>query len=282
MLTLDVIPKYLDLDEYVKRTALEDDYAELVTEDTLVLVEGVPRILYLKLDWDFSEMVKILSRIEYQQSERTGGLKTTSRVFGYQPRVALRRDFCTATSLSAEDPAANELVCSFGDRIEQIYREHFPATYQVHAGLAREKILPEWKIGDSPFTSGIINKNNPLKYHFDAGNFEQVCSLMLGFKRDVVGGHLSCPELGIGFEIANNSLLIFDGQSILHGVTPIKRLTPSAYRYTVVYYTLKGMWNCAPLTEEIARIRKVKTEREKKRAGVFDDAIVDQHGERKE
>lgn len=279
---IEVSRKPLDVDEYIKRSALESDFSRVISGNTLLVVNGVPSALYLKLDdWDFTELVTVLQSIEYQQSERTGGLKTTSRVFGFQPRVALRRDYCTATSLAYQDSHANSVVSSFAPRIEGLYREFFPAVQQKHAALASEKILPEWKIPNSAFTSGIINKNNPLKYHYDSGNFEDVCSCMLGFKRDIGGGYLAMPEFDLAFEVADNSLSIFDGQSILHGVTPLKRLTPHAYRYTIVFYTLKGMWNCEPLDAEIARIRKKKTERELKRAGILDEAIVDQHGEQK-
>lgn len=276
---LNVTRKDIDLKEFVKRSALEDDCPNLITKDTVIVHDGHPIVVYQKLDVDTSPLTEVLQRIPYQQSERTGGLKTVSRVFGYQPRVALRRDYCTATSLAYEDSNANDVVCSFGKQIEQIYQEYFPATHDKHRKLSMEKILPEWRVSDTCFTSGIINKNNPLKYHFDSGNFEDVCSCMIGLKRDIGGGHLSFPEFGFKLEISDRSLSIFDGQSVLHGVTPIVRVTPKAYRYTIVYYTLKGMWNCAPLTEEIARIKAMKTKREMKRAGLLDEVVVDQHGE---
>lgn len=123
----------------------------------------------------------------------------------------------------------------------------------------------DYVIQDSAFTSGIINKNNPLKYHFDRGNFVDVWSNMLVFKHRIEGGFLSCPEFDIGFELKHNSLLMFDGQGILHGVTPIKRHGPESYRYSIVYYSMRQMWQCRPLGEEIDRIRKKKTERERKR-----------------
>jgi len=78
---------------------------------------------------------------------------------------------------------------------------------------------------------------------------------------------LICPEFGLKFEISDGSLLIFNGQEILHGVSPIKKMSADAYRYTVVYYTMQQMWKCLPMPEEIKRIRQVKTAREQKRAG---------------
>ena len=282
MRVLENIKRPVNLKEFVKRTALEGDYTDLVRNETLVLQDGRPILYYTRLDWDFAPIREVLQHIPYSVSERTGGLKTVSRVFGYQPRIALRRDFCTATSLATEHPRKNQIITELGKRVSEVYTEHFPQVAATHAEQLK-KILPEWKLEGSVFTSGIINKNNPLKYHFDSGNFENVCSCMLGFKRDVQGGYLSVPELGLALEIADRSLAIFDGQSLLHGVTPITRLTPKAYRYTVVYYALKAMWKCGPLTSELARIRTLKTEREFKRANlerhqVHDELVVDNNG----
>jgi hypothetical protein len=125
--------------------------------------------------------------------------------------------------------------------------------------------MKDWTIGGSPFTSGIVNKNNQLKYHFDAGNFKGVLSNMVVFKKDVDGGHLVIPELDIALEVADNTLTIFNGQEILHGVSTIEYKNEQAYRYSIVYYSLEQMWKCEPLGDEIKRIRKIKTEREKKR-----------------
>jgi hypothetical protein len=88
---------------------------------------------------------------------------------------------------------------------------------------------------------------------------------MIVFKQYTEGGRLSCPEYGVKFEVADNTIIIFDGQKILHGVTPIKHLNKAAYRYSVVYYSLAQMWNCGHVNEELVRIRKVKRQREIKR-----------------
>lgn len=265
MKEIEITPIDIDLKQYVKRSALESDYETLIKDDCIVHTPDKGSILYKKLDWDFGQMENALRGIKYQKTERTGGLKTTSRVFGYQPRIALRRDYCTATSLALQEKEKNETVCNYGKRIIPIYKDFFPHVFEKHEQEVEERILPEWKIEGSPFTSGIINENNPLKYHFDSGNFKRVCSCMLVFKTDIDGGYLAVPELNVGFELVNHSLLIFDGQSLLHGVTPIRKLTPRAKRYTVVYYSLEQMWKCEPLSEELARIRAVKTQRERKR-----------------
>ena len=135
----------------------------------------------------------------------------------------------------------------------------------MHTETVKQKIKKEWVIKDSVFTSGIVNKNNQLNYHFDSGNFKGVYSNMIVFKGDVRGGHLVIPEIDISIEVADNTVTIFDGQDLLHGVSPIKYLHKESYRYSVVYYSLKRMWQCMEVEKEIDRIRKVKMQREIKR-----------------
>lgn len=259
--------RFINPRDYVKRGALESDFSTLLTESVIAIDDATEEILfvYKKLDFDTTEMVSALKRVDYQTSTRSNGLKTTSRVFGYLPRVPMRRDFCTTSSFARDQPSLHATVVKFGQLISSIYEEYTPETYAKHKKVMESSVLDEYEIKDTPFTSGIINKNNPLKYHFDSGNFEGMYSLMLGFKQDVSGGFLSIPDYDVGVEICNNSVFMFDGQEIMHGVTPIKRLSTRSHRFTVVYYSMKQIWNCLPLNEELARIRKIKTEREEKR-----------------
>jgi hypothetical protein len=211
------------------------------------------------------ELLKSLLTIKYDKNKRLAGLITRSRIFGYKPREKIRNDFCTSTMLAKESPKEHQIICNFAKTLSKIYKKQCPEIYNEHADLTKSKLLPEWTIGDTPFSSGIVNKNNALHYHFDSGNFKNVYSNMVAFKSNVKGGYLSIPAYDIGLEIANNSLVLFDGQKILHGVTPIKLLSENAYRLSIVYYSLQQMWNCQPLNEELARIKDVRTELEKKR-----------------
>ena len=83
---------------------------------------------------------------------------------------------------------------------------------------------------------------------------------MVVFKHKVKGGHLSMPEYNVKFECADNTAMMFDGQEILHGVTPIKKESEHSRRYSIVYYSLQQIWNCLPLDEELARMRNKKYE----------------------
>lgn len=258
----------LDYTEYVKHSAKLSEVGEILVGGVIGIDEDTKQVLFIQktLDIDPAEMLWALNRIKYETNIRTAGLKSTSRIFGYNPRNSIRKDYCSATSLAFTQPKEHAIVCQFGAKVAKLYAEHRPEAYRQHDELVKSKVLDEWAIKDTPFTSGIINKNNPLKYHFDTGNFNSVYSCMVTFKHDIAGGHLAMPEYGIAVNLPSNSVFMFDGQSILHGVTPIQELSKDAARYTVVYYSLKQIWKCLPLSEEVARVRNRRMDKEQRRA----------------
>lgn len=254
-----------DKDKFKKRSALRSDVSRMIKEDCIIYVDNQPTILYKKLTTDTSALRWAVKNIKYAEGKRSRGLKSISAVFGFSPRIAMRHDYCTVTAMAVNQKKQHHIITDFAKELVGYYKEYFPQQYEYHSNLVEERVMQDWTIGGSPFTSGIVNKNNQLKYHYDAGNFKGVLSNMVVFKRDVEGGHLVIPELDIVLEVEDNTLTIFNGQDILHGVSTIEYENEHAYRYSVVYYSLEQMWKCEPLGEEISRIRKVKTEREKKR-----------------
>ena len=257
----------LDIAPYKLRRAAESDYVELVKGSTVVYDEelGQVTVVYLELDDEFPGVTEALLSVPFSARSRTGGMVSTSATIGFAPRNTIRRDYCNAAALSRSHPEAHSRIASLAETVARYYEQYHPELYADHQRQV-EKVLLNWRLENSVFTSGIINKNNPLLYHHDAGNFKNVWSNMLAFKSKVGGGYLSVPEYNLGFQIRDRSLLMFDGQNLLHGVTPIQLLAPDAYRYTIVFFSLRGMWQCMTPDEEMQRYRKVRTEREFRRA----------------
>lgn len=274
MKIIEAKKKELNLKDWIKRSAKESDYSTLIEEPCVITENGKVKIIYDFLQEDTTDVQQALKRIKYTTGKRSRGLVSTSRIFGYRPRNEMRQDFCSSTSLASEHPKEHNVIASLALKLEPFYAKFNPEQYEQHKKESEEKIKKNWRIGSkSIYTSGIINKNNPLKYHFDTGNFVDVYSTMIVFKHDVEGGFLSVPEYDLGFKLPNNSIFLFDGQGLLHGVTPIKQLSKDAYRFSVVYYTLKRMWQCLEVTEELARIRQQKTVRERTR---LDNPLTEQ------
>lgn len=139
---------------------------------------------------------------------------------------------------------------------------------QVHLLERGKEILPEWKITGTGFTSGIINKNTPLRYHYDAGNFQTSWSAMLWLANGIQGGALAFPEYDAKILLEDGAWLFFSGQSILHGVTPIKMLSKQSYRYSLVFYANAEMRNCGTMEQELADAKKRRTISEQKERAV--------------
>lgn len=253
--------KKINLKEFRNRSATENDFSTLIDTDTTILHNGVPICVYIeKVPAETKQMFDCLTRIKYDTTTRTSGLITSSKIFGYAPRNAIRNLPCRATGLATSQPSENEILKKFAAIAADLYSKTNRELAEKHFKMTEEKVLKNYQMDSSMFTSGIVNHNNPLKYHFDSGNYVGVWSAMFAFKRDVEGGYLSFPEFDIGLKTSSCSLSMFDGQSILHGVTPIKKLKPSAVRYTVVYYSLKNMWSCETPQGEIERMRNKRLE----------------------
>lgn len=268
MKVIEIVPKELDLTLFKKRTALESDADEVIDYDCLITSNGVPKILYIKLNNNTDPLRWAVRTIKYSAGKRTRGLLSQSTIFGYRPRIATRKTYCSSTALSYSFPKQHYFIVDYAKELSTYYNNYFPDVFNKHTEEIKKRVMDEWTIAGTPFTSGIINKDNPLKYHHDRGNFKGVLSNMIAFKKGMKGGRLVIPEYGIKLEIDDNTLTVFDGQSIMHGVSPFQKIDEGGYRYTIVYYSLEQMWKCNTISEELTRIRVLKKSREHKRLDI--------------
>ena len=267
MKSINAKKREINIKEFRHRRAEEKDFSTLIDEDTCVYIDGKLAIVYVAaVEEDMSSFYTALENIRYDKSTRTSGLVTTSRIFGYAPRNVIRNAPCRASSLAGDAPEHHDAIVRAAAIAGKYYHKYNPELATLHQQLTDEKVLGNYKLGKTMFTSGIINDNNPLLYHFDAGNYKGVYSAMFGFKKGIEGGFLSVPEIDLGFKIGNKSLTLFDGQGLIHGVTPITKTHPDAKRYTIVYYSLQQMWNCKTPGTELEILRERRTSLERRRA----------------
>lgn len=248
----------------MKKTALVTDTTTLISEPTKFVLNGEVVMIYGKLN-DTEHIRQACKDITYEKSDRTAGLKTESRIFGFRPRRVIRGDYCSSTQLARQFSKEHEIITSLGKEFTNLYEIWAPEVFAKHEDQVTKNVLPEWIIPETIFTSGIVNKNNSLKYHLDSGNFKDCMSCMLVLRKDIEGGLLSIPEFDVRINLQDSTYLIFDGQKYLHGVTQITKKTTLSYRYSLVFYSLQQMCNCLPFQEELARVRVVKKAREEKR-----------------
>ena len=202
------------------------------------------------------------------QEGRLSGIVAPHRTFGFtQPSPLRRRWGCGRSSFDSQYPAAAAEVYRFAAEAEQVMRRWAPDPYR-HSAEAVARLIPEaWRIKGTPWTSGIINHTAALPYHRDSGNVRGSWSAMLGARHGLDGGLLHLADYDVYLAIPHGSISIFDGQSVVHGVTPLHRTHHDAWRYTLVTYSKAGLRECCPdPAGEAHRAQLKATEAEQRRA----------------
>lgn len=212
-------------------------------------------------------LLRAVETLRYDDNYRTKGLRSNSRVFGFQPRIPIRRDYCAVAALAYSQPEQHATLIRYGKASAEMYERLQPQMFREQVDTLAKRVLPHWREEGVHFTSGIANKWNTLHYHRDAGNIPEMSSTMLSIVRDMPreAGMLVLPEYGVSLAFCGFQMLLFRGAEIVHGVTPISRTGPTSCRYTIVYYPLVGMCSCMSPAEELARVRRRKTEQVRSR-----------------
>ena len=273
----EIAKKEVDTASMLGTYASVEDVTEIITEDTVLTMENVPVLIYLRdTGLDVEPLRNAIDKVKWVTAPRASTklaiANPTNRVFGYQPRVNMRNRPCNVATLGLEQPEMHELLCGWTEAIDKLYMELAPVAAKVHKARTVEKIQDRFHLADSMFTSGIINKTNQLPYHFDRGNFVGAWSAMLGLKKWIEGGFLVIPEYDLALEISDGSISLFDGQAFLHGVTPIKKLNEQGERYTIVWYSLQKLWLCLTTAEEVAHFNKLAARQANKKASMMQPA----------
>ncbi len=232
-----------------------------VDEDT-----NEPFMVYMPMEDDMVAPLRAAVRgVKYSSSGVTRqqlGIENHSRTFGMAPRKPFQtREACRPTSLSYEQPEIHDVLVTTADRLSKMMRQIAPEVYEADK-VETGAVADEWRISeDSLWTSGVINKTSTLPYHYDGNNFD-MWSAMPIIRRGTRGGALNIYEYEVTIDCRDGWVVFFPGYRLLHGVTPIAHVAKDAYRYTVVYYCLRGMKDCFTYAVEQAEARKKRTARE--------------------
>jgi hypothetical protein len=199
-----------------------------------------------------------------RMSNRMAG---AARTFGWAPkRVVNGRESCRATSAARDFPREHRVLTELAGHLSEEFQRLWPARAAADAAVLGGELKPDWRMtAGALWTSGVVNRSSMLPYHRDSMNFH-TWSAMPSLRYGMRGGYLHVPEYDIVFPCRDGEVTWFCGRELVHGVTPMRMLTPDAYRYSVVYYALSGMRNCATYAEETAQAAQRRTTRERKLA----------------
>jgi hypothetical protein len=193
---------------------------------------------------------------------RLSGISVSNSVFGALPPVPLRRRYgCCRAALDTDRPDLVSHLSHVAVLAAALAADVLPDEFAVWEASVAAKVAPAWRIADTLWTSGVINNNSAHPYHRDASNVRGSWSAMLSMKAWMEGGWLHLPDYGCYLAVPDGALTLFDGGTLLHGVTPFRLTKPSGYRFTVVYYARSGLSACAQdPAEEPARAARVAYE----------------------
>lgn len=251
-----------EADEYVDKVAAPltptplnpgDSIVDAATGRTLLALDALtPDLLpaYRRAVLDIPQTNSVL---------RSSGQRNSARTIGFLPRAAFiqARGSCRICATSYEAPEAHRFLCETASTLWDMLERHAPDGASATL-TAAEQILPDWRLGSTGWTSGIVNQTSALLYHRDRNNGPGAWSSMVVIRRNTRGGHLHIPEYDLVVPCRDGTVLMFPGPELVHGVTPIE-IRPGGYRYSVVYYNIAKMSHCLPPDEELERARQSRT-----------------------
>jgi hypothetical protein len=247
------------------------DYEANCTEAGIWVDEDTNEIVfvYFPMEEEVDLLRASVLNISYGETIRQStGLKNKSRTFGMAPRkVFQKRESCRPTSLSFEQPNEHAVLIAFAEKFARMYKEFAPELYEADKkNLADAGLQDEWRMTDDAlWTSGVVNKASTLPYHRDGFNFA-TWSAMPVIRREMKGGYLTLPEYDFTCSCRDGWVTFFAGYKYVHGVTPMSPKTKDAYRYSIVYYALRGLKDCFTYAVETAKARDSRTMREDRMA----------------
>ncbi|MGW5267233.1 hypothetical protein ACWEQ4_01145 [Rhodococcus sp. NPDC003994] len=227
---------------------------------------GQPVFAYLDLGADAAQLREAVLGFEYSgTTARAGGFENRSRTFGYAPRRPVYgRESCRPASLVNEAPHGHVVLEQWADKLKARLGT-IDERLVTEGSTETEIVNRDWKLGDTHWTSGVINQSSRLPYHRDGFNFH-AWSAMPVFRRNMRGGYLAIPEYDTVLGCRDGWAAFFPGWQLVHGVTPMQTTRDGGYRYSVVYYSLKGMKDCFTAAVETQYGVQRRTERERKMA----------------
>jgi len=232
---------------------------KLIGDNTVLYLEDIPVLMRLDGWRDHQAMIGEVYEALCLHDFPMGGVKrihTGAAYVGTSWGTTERRDIRKRMGVqmsrwSTDHPRDHWLLTELTNEAWRLLEEHCqPMWYAMGSAPQAQE---HWRIGNTPYTSGVINVNAPLPYHKDRGNVPDTGSAMWTFNPsgNVGGGHLHIPSLNVIIRCGHGTLVVFYGEKFWHGVT---RMQPSSKRFvkriSVVTYSKRGILKAGPPMDE--------------------------------
>lgn len=101
---------------------------------------------------------------------------------------------------------------------------------------------PVYSLFGTAFTSITLNFNFRTAYHLDKNNLKGGMAVLSVITKGQYDGHyLVFPQLRLAFDLRDGDFIAADTQSLLHGNTPMRKISEDAERVSLVFYSRENM-----------------------------------------
>jgi len=235
---------------YIENNDLEDAYRNMKTAASATDNRGAASGGERKFAKDKDGKLTKITRTYVPGTDEL--LKVNSGLAGYFDRSS-HLDFCRTTAFNKKHIEKFNKALPLIERVDAGFKEFVPSRYKKQ----KEMIMatdPNYRIGNTAFTTITINKDYRTAYHYDAGDYPKGFGNLVAYCRDIEPMHLVLPRYGIGVHLDTNDLLLVDVHE-LHGNTEFIPNGANPVRLSFVMYYRENMWKCLSPKEELKRIQ---------------------------
>lgn len=266
---LEVTPVPIDKRDFLGKQASAADYDTVIEgEPTDVVVDGKVVAVYRPLPATLgAKFLGMVREMDFGGTTRVGAksLYHKSQLFGYTPRSPLRRNWCSICALAREKPELYQRLVAWGKTAVELLEREAPealAEYWGHVNAAG--IAKSWLLPGTPFSTAQINESSAVAYHLDAADVPDTWNVLFIINSQMSGGLTVLPRFRLAFSASGFAFCGFPTVAEVHGVTPLVKRSPAAFRYAMIFYTMTAMGKCGSPEEELDRIRNWSTKSEAK------------------
>lgn len=214
------------------------------------IIQCEPDVIHTQVDWVMSTLISDTSYANPVDSGIAGW-------FGRYPRIPYGRP----SAYTFYNKEKFKLSYPFLQQLSKGFKELLPNRWQTQMNCAN-KIDPNFRVPNTPFTTITVNKNFRTAAHRDAGDLEDGFSNLTVITKNTNydGGYLILPEIRAAVNVRPGDLLLVGNHNWIHGNTPITG-KPGFERISVVCYFREDMLELGSREYEDARFDFVESRR---------------------
>lgn len=163
-------------------------------------------------------------------------------------------------AFNLDHPEHLPAIEALAEAVADAYRVMAPRSY-AKLVKASASVHDDYRLGKSPFTTLTVNNTVPAAYHQDAGDLDGVLGVIVTMRSgDFDGFELLMPEYGVGVDMGDNSMILFNPHCWHANIKPTNTVgmeNVDWWRLSLVFYVRTDLLG-QPGQAEAVKIAKMR------------------------